>query len=108
LVGENDQPIDPGPEEELDDFWHTSVGKFRFSLEELPQHLQLIHELLKVRRILINLLLCTLNLQWYILGPFVHVTVESMLSRIEELIRKGPAYKRPLKASSSNNIYHIK
>ena len=48
LVGENDQPIDPGPEEDLDDFWHTSVGKFHFSLDELPQHLQLIHELLKV------------------------------------------------------------
>ena len=51
LVGENDQPIDPVPEESLDDFWHTSVGKFRFTLEELPQHLQLIHELLKVREL---------------------------------------------------------
>ncbi|XP_021924860.1 protein unc-79 homolog isoform X4 [Zootermopsis nevadensis] len=47
LVGENDQPVDPGPEEILDDFWHTSVGKFRFTLDELPQHLQLLHELLK-------------------------------------------------------------
>ncbi|XP_069685618.1 protein unc-79 homolog isoform X4 [Periplaneta americana] len=47
LVGENDQPIDPGPEDDLDDFWHTSAGKFRFAIDELPQHLQLIHELLK-------------------------------------------------------------
>lgn len=48
LVGENDQPIDIGQEDDLDDFWHTSVGKFRFSIDELPQHLQFIHQLLKV------------------------------------------------------------
>ncbi|XP_049954031.1 protein unc-79 homolog [Schistocerca serialis cubense] len=47
LVGENDEPIDTGKEEELSDFWHTSVGKFRFSLEELPQQLQFIHQLLQ-------------------------------------------------------------
>ncbi|XP_068085270.1 protein unc-79 homolog [Anabrus simplex] len=47
LVGENDQPIEGGPDEDLDDFWHTSVGKFRFSLDELPQQLQFIHQLLK-------------------------------------------------------------
>lgn len=29
-----------------DDFWHTSVGKFKFSLESLPQPLQYIHQLL--------------------------------------------------------------
>ncbi|XP_046405195.1 protein unc-79 homolog isoform X2 [Ischnura elegans] len=32
---------------EGDQFWHTSVGKFRFALEDLPQTLQLIHCLLK-------------------------------------------------------------
>jgi hypothetical protein len=63
LVGDEDEQIDSGPEEELDDFWHTSVGKFRFSLDELPQHLQLIHELLKVRHISSILLLYKLNLQ---------------------------------------------
>lgn len=29
-----------------EDFWHTSVGKFKFSLEALPQPLQYIHQLL--------------------------------------------------------------
>jgi len=77
LVGENDQPIDPGPEEEWDDFWHTSVGKFRFSLDELPQHLQLIHELLKVRHVLIILLPNTLIFQGCILVHFVYVIVVS-------------------------------
>lgn len=120
LVGENDQPIDPGPEEEWDDFWHTSVGKFRFSLDELPQHLQLIHELLKVCHVLIILLSNTLNLQGYILVQFVHVIVVSSFiscyvwdiclkvrdwsfihSGVEKLIREGPAYKRSLKANSS-------
>lgn len=31
-----------------EDFWHTSVGKFRFSLDSLPQYLQYIHQLLTV------------------------------------------------------------
>lgn len=29
-----------------DDFWHTSVGKFKFTLDTLPQPLQYIHQLL--------------------------------------------------------------
>lgn len=29
-----------------DDFWHTSVGKFKFKLDALPQPLQYIHQLL--------------------------------------------------------------
>lgn len=28
------------------DFWHTSVGKFKFSIDALPQTLQFIHQLL--------------------------------------------------------------
>jgi hypothetical protein len=28
------------------DFWHTSVGKFKFCIEQLPQTLQFIHQLL--------------------------------------------------------------
>ncbi|XP_062699699.1 protein unc-79 homolog isoform X2 [Aedes albopictus] len=33
--------------EEGDDFWHTSVGKFKFTIDNLPQSLQYIHQLLK-------------------------------------------------------------
>lgn len=29
-----------------DEFWHTSVGKFKFSMHQLPQPLQYIHQLL--------------------------------------------------------------
>lgn len=38
-------------EEDDDDenFWHTSVGKFKFTLDTLPQTLQYIHQLLTVR-----------------------------------------------------------
>lgn len=32
--------------EDGDDFWHTSVGKFKFTLDALPQPLQYIHQLL--------------------------------------------------------------
>lgn len=35
-------------EEDGEDFWHTSVGKFKFSLDQLPQSLQYIHQLLTV------------------------------------------------------------
>lgn len=48
VVGENDGPVEPGPDDDLSDFWHTSVGKFRFTIDELPQHLQYIHQLLQV------------------------------------------------------------
>lgn len=47
LVDENDQRIDSA-DEDMEDFWQTSVGKFRFTIEELPQQLQYIHQLLKV------------------------------------------------------------
>ncbi|XP_066903218.1 protein unc-79 homolog isoform X4 [Halyomorpha halys] len=46
LVGENDETIESGGEE-MEDFWQTSVGKFRFTIDELPQQLQYIHQLLK-------------------------------------------------------------
>ena len=36
-------------EEDGEDFWHTSVGKFKFSLDQLPQTLQYIHQLLTVK-----------------------------------------------------------
>ncbi|XP_026830601.1 protein unc-79 homolog, partial [Ooceraea biroi] len=47
LIGEDDEPVNLSPETDLDDFWHTSVGKFRFTIEELPEQLQYIHKLLK-------------------------------------------------------------
>lgn len=59
LIGENDQPLNCSPENELDDFWQTSVGKFRFSIDELPEQLQYIHKLLKV---IIKLYIGTLNI----------------------------------------------
>lgn len=48
LIGEDDEPVSLSPEADSDDFWHTSVGKFRFTIEELPEQLQYIHKLLKV------------------------------------------------------------
>lgn len=56
LVGENDQPIDP-VDEDMDNFWHTSVGKFRFTIEELPQQLQFIHQILNVIKNIIFIIL---------------------------------------------------
>lgn len=47
MIGENDEPIDPQTED-LQNFWHTSVGKFKFSVDDLPQPLQYIHQLLQV------------------------------------------------------------
>jgi len=48
--GENGSGSDDDEEEEdSDDFWHTSVGKFKFTLDQLPQPLQYIHQLLTVR-----------------------------------------------------------
>lgn len=52
LIGENDEPVNLSPEIDSEDFWHTSVGKFRFTIEELPEQLQYIHKLLKVIRII--------------------------------------------------------
>ncbi|XP_034946562.1 protein unc-79 homolog isoform X2 [Chelonus insularis] len=47
IIGENDQPLSPSPENDADDFWHTTMGKFRFNIDELPEQLQYIHKLLK-------------------------------------------------------------
>lgn len=55
IVGDSGEKIgecdDEEGDEELedgDDFWHTSVGKFKFSIDTLPQPLQYMHQLLKV------------------------------------------------------------
>lgn len=49
VVGEDDQPIDLTAQPDQDaasDFWETSQGRFKFRLEELPSHLQVVHTLL--------------------------------------------------------------
>ncbi|XP_058827146.1 protein unc-79 homolog isoform X10 [Topomyia yanbarensis] len=38
---------DAHSDDDGNNFWHTSVGKFKFSIENLPQSLQYIHQLLK-------------------------------------------------------------
>lgn len=51
VVGEDDQPIDPtvhSNEDDESDFWETSQGRFKFKLQDLPPHLQVIHTLLNV------------------------------------------------------------
>lgn len=47
-VGNDDDDEDDCMDEmeDGDDFWHTSVGKFKFTLDALPQPLQYIHQLL--------------------------------------------------------------
>lgn len=49
-TGKTSDPYDDDLDEvdDGDDFWHTSVGKFKFSLDSLPQPLQYIYQLLKV------------------------------------------------------------
>lgn len=41
---EDETPVESIENE--DDFWHTSVGKFKFTLDSLPQSLQYIYQLL--------------------------------------------------------------
>ncbi len=50
LVDEHDQRIQhtPSSQKQGFDFWTTSLGKFRFTLEELPAHLQMIYWLMIV------------------------------------------------------------
>ncbi|XP_066975472.1 protein unc-79 homolog isoform X11 [Macrobrachium rosenbergii] len=45
VVGEDDEPIDTTQQDDEDSgsFWITSQGKFKFKLEELPSHLQVIY-----------------------------------------------------------------
>ncbi len=48
IAGETDEPIDSDGDDDQENVWVTSQGKFHFSLDALPQHLQFIHQLLKV------------------------------------------------------------
>ncbi|XP_044257463.1 protein unc-79 homolog isoform X1 [Tribolium madens] len=47
VIGENDEPVEPEPGDDLNNFWQTSVGKFKFCVDDLPQPLQYIHQLLQ-------------------------------------------------------------
>lgn len=49
VIGENDEPIESDPGDDFENFWHTSVGKFKFSVDDLPQPLQYIYQILKVK-----------------------------------------------------------
>lgn len=44
-VDEN-ECIDDDEDEDGEEYWHTSVGKFKITLDTLPQPLQYIHQLL--------------------------------------------------------------
>ncbi|XP_049885894.1 protein unc-79 homolog [Pectinophora gossypiella] len=46
LVGEH-EVTGESVEDDMSNFWPTSAGKFHFSIEELPQELQYIHQLLQ-------------------------------------------------------------
>nr|XP_045612898.1 protein unc-79 homolog isoform X4 [Procambarus clarkii] len=48
VVGEDDEPIDTTQQgdEDKESFWLTSQGKFKFRIEDLPPHLQVIYTLL--------------------------------------------------------------
>ncbi|KAL3290395.1 hypothetical protein HHI36_023736 [Cryptolaemus montrouzieri] len=47
VIGENDEPIEQDSNEDFDNFWQTSIGKFKFNFEDLPQPLQYINQLLQ-------------------------------------------------------------
>lgn len=47
-VDSSDQHNSNECEECAEELWNTSVGKFRFSIEDLPPQLQYLHILLKV------------------------------------------------------------
>lgn len=47
VIGENDEPVETDSGDDVDNFWQTSVGKFKFSVPDLPQPLQYIHQLLQ-------------------------------------------------------------
>lgn len=47
VVHESRDNLELSSDESSDgDFWHTSVGKFKFCIDQLPQTLQFIHQLL--------------------------------------------------------------
>jgi len=47
LVGEDDQVVSD-TDEDQENFWQTSEGRFRFVIAELPSHLQFLHTMLTI------------------------------------------------------------
>ncbi|XP_031336357.1 protein unc-79 homolog [Photinus pyralis] len=41
-----EQTVEVGPDDNLENFWQTSLGKFKFVVTDLPEQLQFIYELL--------------------------------------------------------------
>lgn len=48
VIGENDEPVESDAGDDMENFWQTSLGKFKFTIEDLPQPLQYIYHILKV------------------------------------------------------------
>lgn len=52
ILGDSSGGLSEETEADLEDgeeFWQTSVGRFKFSIHSLPQPMQYIHQLLTVR-----------------------------------------------------------
>lgn len=47
VIGENEELGDIDSGDDGDNFWQTSVGKFKFVVEDLPQPMQYMHQLLQ-------------------------------------------------------------
>lgn len=45
-AAEQNENVDDDSDLDAEDFWYTSVGKFKITLDQLPQSLQYIHQLL--------------------------------------------------------------
>lgn len=48
VMNESDEPMEPGPDDDLTNFWHTSMGKFKVVVEDLPEYLQYLYEQFRV------------------------------------------------------------
>lgn len=52
IIGDPTAGLPEETEADLEDgeeFWHTTVGRFKFAIDSLPQPMQYIHQLLTVR-----------------------------------------------------------
>lgn len=48
VVNEEEVPIDVDVDDDSENYWYTTVGKFKFAVKDLPQPLQYIYQLLQV------------------------------------------------------------
>ncbi|KAK5639447.1 hypothetical protein RI129_011939 [Pyrocoelia pectoralis] len=46
ITNDNESTVEIGPDDNLENFWQTSLGKFKFVVADLPEQLQYIYELL--------------------------------------------------------------